>query len=120
MPFIAYHPANEKEFCRHPEHHPPASIVLRPGWHTWECPSCKEQTTIQVEPRFCDVGGEKGLSPTYPGGEPHLKFPFCDVGGEKGLPPASPGEPPLKLPEFKQFVNDLFKRSGPPPEDSLR
>lgn len=46
MPFIDYE-APEK-ICRHPEHEPPTHIVLRPGKHVYQCPSCKEQQILNV------------------------------------------------------------------------
>lgn len=46
MPFIDYQaPAKT---CRSREHNPPSMIVLKPGRHTYQCPDCREQTTVYV------------------------------------------------------------------------
>lgn len=56
MPFVGYKPFDEKSKCMHPEHHPPSMIVLPPGVHTYECPSCglRQKIIIQPPPRLGD------------------------------------------------------------------
>lgn len=52
MVFVDYIPSSpnqsNKKQCKHPEHHPPSMIVLKPGIHTWRCPSCKEETRVKI------------------------------------------------------------------------
>ena len=50
MPFVDFVPPGDswKQPCRSPEHEPPPMIVLRPGTHTWRCPSCGAERTINV------------------------------------------------------------------------
>ena len=44
--FTKYTPFPEQ--CKDPEHNPPSMIVLKPGTHTWECPSCGQESTFTV------------------------------------------------------------------------
>jgi len=48
MPFISSELIDSKQICNHPEHTPPTHIVLRPGKHVWQCPSCGKQQVINV------------------------------------------------------------------------
>lgn len=45
MPFIKY---EQPKICTSPEHDPPTMIVLPPGEHTYQCPSCGKITTFTV------------------------------------------------------------------------
>lgn len=47
MPFIKHDPT-VIERCNNPEHNPPGLIVLEPGIHTYQCPSCGEITTVNA------------------------------------------------------------------------
>ncbi len=46
--FIKYEPINIKEKCLNEEHNPPSHISLKPGRHTYECPSCGKITIINI------------------------------------------------------------------------
>lgn len=46
MTFIK-HTKPEKS-CKDPEHNSPTHIVLPAGTHTWQCPSCGDEQTIEV------------------------------------------------------------------------
>ncbi len=46
MPFIGY---EEEKICTNPEHNPPTMIVLPPGKHTYQCPSCGKITEFTVQ-----------------------------------------------------------------------
>ncbi|MEK6881705.1 MAG: hypothetical protein AABY22_18945 [Nanoarchaeota archaeon] len=46
MPFIKYIPP--QKFCTSPEHLPPSHIVLEPGTHIYQCPSCFATITFDV------------------------------------------------------------------------
>lgn len=53
MPFVKHENIKEsicKNACKDPEHNPPSMIVLKPGIHHYECPSCKNiQIIIQKD-----------------------------------------------------------------------
>jgi hypothetical protein len=56
MPFIPRKDETRKchqlwciKHWQHPEHSPPDHIVLPPGRHVWECPSCGYLTTIYIQ-----------------------------------------------------------------------
>jgi len=51
MPFIEHTPAEIP--CLSPEHNPPTHIVLAPGHHTYECPSCGKITGFEVPLIYC-------------------------------------------------------------------
>ena len=36
------------KICRHPEHNPPANIVLSPGTYKHTCPGCGKVTVFEV------------------------------------------------------------------------
>ena len=46
--FTGYKPPTSEEKCMDMEHKPPSHIVLKPGTHTYTCPSCGKITTIHV------------------------------------------------------------------------
>lgn len=46
--FIDYEPYSAEERCMSPEHKPPGMIVLPPGRHTYQCPSCRKVTVFTV------------------------------------------------------------------------
>jgi hypothetical protein len=52
MPFIK-HETQAQDACRHPEHNPPTGVVLAPGRHTYQCPSCKAETAFTVDGIIC-------------------------------------------------------------------
>lgn len=51
MPFVKREQWRKLKICRHPEHNPPAMIVLKPGEYTWKCPACGEEQTFVVQDR---------------------------------------------------------------------
>lgn len=44
-----------KKPCLHPEHNPPAHIVLSPGTWEWSCPSCGQTIRFEVPEILCTV-----------------------------------------------------------------
>lgn len=45
-PFVGFTPLERP--CMSSEHNPPSMMVLPPGTHTWECPSCGHKTVFVV------------------------------------------------------------------------
>ncbi len=50
MGFTKHIPPDIKDICTHPEHNPPSHIVLEPGTHYYECPSCQKETILVINP----------------------------------------------------------------------
>ena len=46
--FIDYKPPTNEKRCLDEQHNPPGLILLKPGEHTYKCPSCGEITIINV------------------------------------------------------------------------
>jgi hypothetical protein len=46
--FVDYEPLSAEKECRDNEHNLPGHIVLKPGKHTYKCPSCGKITVINV------------------------------------------------------------------------
>ena len=42
---------SEKKSCNHPDHNPPAMIVLEPGFYEYECPACGYIQNFNVNPK---------------------------------------------------------------------
>jgi hypothetical protein len=56
MPFIPNPDPEKNKYkppCTSPEHNPPGMIVLPPGEHVWQCPSCGEITKFTVSGVTC-------------------------------------------------------------------
>ena len=56
MPFLPV-PLEEqpKPSCMSPEHNPPSMMVLKPGLHRWQCPSCGHVTNFTVPEVTCGI-----------------------------------------------------------------
>lgn len=48
MPFKKHIPPTKEQRCLSTEHNPPSMMVLPPGTHVYECPSCGKITTFTV------------------------------------------------------------------------
>jgi hypothetical protein len=58
MPFIDFKPPKDHEQCRDPEHNPHSHIVLPPGTHTYQYPSCGKTVTFTVRSHSLSAGSE--------------------------------------------------------------
>lgn len=49
MPFIKQKLYDKEDGpCNHPEHNPPAMIVLKSGEYTWKCPNCGKEQSFTI------------------------------------------------------------------------
>lgn len=46
--FVKYEPIKEEKECTSNKHNPPGYIVLKPGKHIYKCPSCGEETIVNI------------------------------------------------------------------------